>query len=455
MKRILGAILFLTLTSGLFAATQPTATQCVLNAIATQTMQAYPINAVATVGQANAIATATPGISNAVATSTALITTANAVATSLALTAVANATATGTVAGSIATATAIKSGLNQGATATVTVQTGTYNSTTQSVDAAYGSQSTAVATAWSAGIATVQAQVTSNCKACNVIASYTATLTPTLTPTATMPVSNGVYFQSTPATGKRQIIFVKSNIQDVYIDSITSTLCSVDFYVNNTYTAFRHVYLADISKPIHFFGKTVTALYVDYGINTGNSTVVTTGMSGVVISQVTPGTGVVAVATKINVDKIVIDSLVNTDCVIKIADGSTVLENVSITALPATLNFYGRLFMALRINYGTKTGTSYVVTGGSGQGVIYQSTPQAGTYTVPTPTILEKRRVDHVTVDYLYGLPSSVNIYNGTVLYKTQDIYSTPWDINLGGAVLSNMKIGYGLSTGTAKIVNQ
>lgn len=428
------------------------ATQCIANAIATRTAQAYPVNGVSTAGQADAIATATPGIANAVTTSTAEMSTANTVATSLALTAVANATATGTVAGSIMTATAIKSGLNQGATATVVACTASYISTTQTVDSVFKVEETKVATTWAAGIASVVAQAISNCNSCDAIASYTATLTPTPSFTPTMPINNGVYFQSTPASGMRKITFKSGNVQDVYIDSIGSTPCSVDFSDGNTYTVFRHVYLADISKPIHFYGRSVTALYIDYGLNTGTATVIM-GTSGSVVSQSTPGSGVKAVATKVRVDKIVIDSLVNTDCVIKIADGATELQKISITALPAVISMYGRYFTALNIDYNTKTGTAYMVLGAGSQNVIYQATPQPGTYSVPTPTVLENRKIDRITVDYLFGLPCQVSVYNGTVLYKTENIYSTPWDIMLGGASLSGMIIDYGLSTGTAKII--
>lgn len=498
MKKIFVlVILALALSTSIFATAAATATQCYSNQIATQTMQAYPVNAVATSGQANAIATATPGISGALATETAVG--ANAAATAACTTNQVNATATqaaintaytatetavqvkatqtGTIAGAIAawtatetynrgqataavtaamfTATAVQSGSNIGATATVTYATGTYNSTTQSVDAAYKNQSTAVTTLWSAGIAIVNAQVTANCKVCDQIASYTPVNTATATYTPTMPANNGIYFQTTPGSGKTKITFTKSNIQSVYLDSLVNTPCSVDFYNGNTWTAFRHVYICNIATPVIFSGITVTSLYIDYGLNTGTSTVLTTGLSSVVAVQVTPGTGVVAIATKTQIDNITIDSLVNTPETIKIADGSTYLVNVSITTLPAVIPFYGRYFTALNVNYGSYTGTSYVTLGGSRANVIYQATPTTGTYAVPTPGTFESRNINKITIDQLYNYPAQVNIYNGIVLFKTENIYSTPWNIIMGGASIKNMNIGYGTSTGTARVITQ
>lgn len=500
MKKIFVlAILALALSTSVFATAAATATQCYSNQIATQTMQAYPINAVATSGQANAIATATPGISGAAATATAIFNTANTAATAACTTNQVNATATqaaintgytatetavqikatqtGTIAGGIAawtstetynqgqataavtaamfTATAVQAGSNIGATATVTYATGTYNSVTQAVDATFKAAITAVATNWSAGIATVNAQVTANCKVCNQIASYTPVNTATATYTPTMPANNGIYFQITPGSGKTKLTFTKSNISSVYLDSLVNTPCSVDFYNNNTWTAFRHVYVCNIATPVSFSGMTVTSLYIDYGANTGTSTVLTTGLSRVVAVQVTPGTGVVAIATKTQIDNITIDSLSNTPETIKIADGSTYLVNVSITTLPAVIPFSGRYFTTLNINYGSYTGTSFVTLGGTRANVIYQATPTSGTYAVPTPGTFEKRNINKITIDQLYVLPGVVNIYNGSVLYKTENIYSTPWDIIMGGASIKNMNIGYGTLTGTARIITQ
>jgi hypothetical protein len=215
-----------------------------------------------------------------------------------------------------------------------------------------------------------------------------------------------------------------------------------------------------VGTPVQCYGMQANGLTIDYGTNTGTASIFTTANGMAPVFQSTPGTGIVSIPTpvglfkKLNVDRIIIDAIGKTPCAVIILDGTTALENVTITAIPQEIREYGRTFAALKINYGPNTGTSMIKTSTGTQNVLYQATPGTGVVSIPTPIVIDKSRsIDQVIFGSLAGVPGTIGIYNGSVLYQTVEALSAPLVVDLNGAYMPSLKFDYGYLTGTAKVI--
>jgi hypothetical protein len=288
----------------------------------------------------------------------------------------------------------------------------------------------------------------------------TATLTSTLTPTPTIAFGNNSFFQPTPQSGKVLVVPTQGvkYIDRIVFNSLAVTSCAINIY--NGTTLLRSMNIYAVGTPVQCYGMQANGLTIDYGTNTGTASIFTTANGMAPVFQSTPGTGIVSIPTpvglfkKLNVDRIIIDAIGKTPCAVIILDGTTALENVTITAIPQEIREYGRTFAALKINYGPNTGTSMIKTSTGTQNVLYQATPGTGVVSIPTPIVIDKSRsIDQVIFGSLAGVPGTIGIYNGSVLYQTVEALSAPLVVDLNGAYMPSLKFDYGYLTGTAKVI--